>query len=96
MPIVPPGKRSDFPGERWRRAIQLQGDDRQRELEDCRQMICAQTLLTSFTTWVKTLGREQGLTGEVSGGGYVRRQPTKIGPDELCGLVPNGARTAVG
>ena len=32
-------KRSGFPGERWRRAIQLQGDDRRRELEDCRQMI---------------------------------------------------------
>src|SRR5688572_16720873 len=27
------------PGERWRRAIQLQGDDRERELEDCREMI---------------------------------------------------------
>jgi pyruvate,water dikinase len=27
------------PVERWRRAIQLQGDDRQRELEDCRQTI---------------------------------------------------------
>jgi rifampicin phosphotransferase len=27
------------PVERWRRAIQLQGNDRRRELEDCRQMI---------------------------------------------------------
>ncbi|HET6677820.1 MAG TPA: PEP/pyruvate-binding domain-containing protein [Nitrospira sp.] len=48
------------PVERWRRAIQLQGDDRQRELEDCRQMI-----LRADTTYLRhhlrqTLGEGTG------------------------------------
>ena len=48
------------PVERWRRAIQLQGDDRRRELEDCRQMI-----LRADTTYLRhhlrhTLGEGTG------------------------------------
>ena len=48
------------PGERWRRAIQLQGDDRERELEDCRQMILRADITHLVHDLRQTLGEGIG------------------------------------
>ena len=49
------------PGERWRRAIQLQGDDRKRELEDCRQTILRADITHLVHRLHQTLGEITGL-----------------------------------